>query len=84
MSAWISGDDLISKELEAASIRLQVRFGEWMRSVYERGGMTKEQLEFILDWSSNLPDMPLEEANTQLEAWFSWLDQTHPGWRKGN
>ena len=80
MSIWTSGADLISKELEAAAIRLQITLGEAMEAEYKRGQMTQEQLDFILEWMANVPDMTQEEAKAQLEAWFRWRDETHPGW----
>lgn len=81
MSTWTSGDDILSKEIEAGLIRLQVRFGELMAANCERGEMTREQLDFILEWSAGLPEMTQEEAKAQLEAWCQWRDETHPAWR---
>lgn len=81
MSACLSGDDALSKEIEAGLIRLQVRLGELMSAEYERDEMTEEQLAFILEWIGNLSDMTMDEAKAQLEAWFQWRDETHPAWR---
>lgn len=53
-------------------IEAQTNLASALRAECERGEMTEEQLDFILDLFANLDDYGEDEALAQLQAWLEW------------
>lgn len=62
-------------------MQLEVTMAEVLTAECERGQMTEDQLEFILDLFANLDQYEDAELQAQFDAWCLWRDETNPGWR---
>jgi hypothetical protein len=71
-------DDVLTVRLRQQLIQIQVTLCECLRQEYERGEMTADQFEWIIDYYANLDQYDEEEALAQLEAWFTWRNGTNP------
>lgn len=74
------GENLITMSIRSQLVQLESTMAQGLIAECERGQMSPEQLDWILEFFASLDLYDEAEAAAQLEAWACWRDQTHPGW----